>query len=71
MAKKIKPTAAKDEVVEEKERTTINLRTDIMKNMKFVALFDDKSLSEVMEAAMLEYLTRWENKNGALPQKKV
>lgn len=70
MAKKTSPTP-KPEIQEGKERTSVYLRADIMKSIRLIAVFDETSLTDVMEVAMLDYIGKWEAKNGALPKKPV
>lgn len=68
MAKKIAPIP-KNEPQEGKERTSVYLRADIMKSIRLIAVFDETSLTDIMEIAMLDYIVKWESKHGALPKK--
>ena len=42
-----------------------------MKRVKLIALFQDKSITELMESALNDMVDKWEAKHGPLPKSPV
>ena len=52
-----------------KERTTVILRTEMIRNIKYIAFSDEKTQTDIIDEALTEYVTKWENDNGPIPKK--
>lgn len=52
-----------------KERTTVILRTNMIRNIKYIAFTDEKTQTDIMNEALEDYVAKWEKKNGPVPKK--
>lgn len=69
MAKTPKPNTAENSTTPGKERTTLYMRGDVLKKIKFIALIEEQNQTETIDKALNEFVDRWEKKNGPLPIK--
>lgn len=56
---------------DEKERTSLFLKTDMIRSIKYVCFMDEKNQTQVVEEALTDYLAKWEKKNGPVPPPKA
>lgn len=52
-----------------KERTTVILRTEMIRNIKYIAFTDEKTQTDILDEALTDYVAKWEKKNEAVPKK--
>lgn len=57
---------ADNNVAEEKAKTSFYFRKDLQKKLKYIALRDNRNLTDVLEEAASEYITNYEKKNGEI-----
>lgn len=58
-----------DDNPESKERTTVILRTEMIRNIKYIAFTDEKTQTDILDEALIDYVAKWEKKNGPVPKK--
>ena len=66
-AKKTEPTV-KPGISESKERTNFHIQADTIRNVKLIALIQDKTITELAETALQEFVERWVDQHGPLPK---
>lgn len=54
---------------DDKEKTSLYIQKDLMKSIKYISFYDEKTQTDILQEALQEYVTRWEKKNGAVPKK--
>ena len=54
-----------------KERTSMYLDPATVWGLKYVALMDAKTQTDIIQEALNEYLGKWEKKNGPVPPQKA
>lgn len=67
-AKKTKPG---ENTGDEKERTSIFIKKELIRNLKYVAFMTSRNQTEVIDEALSEYVERWQKKNGPIPNPKT
>ena len=60
--------APKEKAGPTKERTTLYIEPDLFQRMKFVIYKDSATQTDIVNAALSEYLLKWEKKNGPIPR---
>jgi hypothetical protein len=65
MAKVKKPA----EVEEKTEPQTFRLRPTLLKKLKYIALMDDTTQTDIVDSSLSEFIAKWEKKNGPVPIK--
>ena len=53
----------------EKERTSLYLKKEVIKNLKYVAFMSEKTQTDIIDDALTDYIAKWEKKNGLIPKK--
>jgi predicted DNA-binding protein len=53
----------------EKERTSLYLKKEVIKNLKYVAFMSEKTQTDIINEALTDYIAKWEKKNGSIPKK--
>lgn len=51
---------------DEKAKTSFYFRKDLQKQLKYIALKENKNLTDVLEEAIEEYISKYEKKNGEI-----
>lgn len=69
MAKQNNPQSSDNDNVSGKERTSLYLRGDILKSIKLIALMEERKQTDIIDEALLDYIAKWEKKNGPVPKK--
>ncbi len=54
---------------EPKERTSLYLKKETNKVIKYIAFISGKSQTEIIDNAITDYQKKWEAENGAIPSK--
>ncbi|MEJ7738519.1 MAG: hypothetical protein WKF97_13900 [Chitinophagaceae bacterium] len=52
----------------EMERTSLYLRSESMRSIKYISFRDERTLKDIIDDALVEYITKWEKKNGPIPR---
>jgi len=65
MAKGVKGSST----ASDKTRTSYILHNEIVKKVRYIALMDEREITDVVDKALREYIDKWEKKNGAIPKK--
>ena len=53
----------------DKERTTVFLRVDMIRNIKYIAFTNEKTQTDIIDEALTDYVGKWEKKYGPIPKK--
>ncbi len=59
--------ATTDEIANQK--ASFNLRPALVKQLKYVALMESKTQTEIIDKLLSDYVDKWEKKNGKIPVK--
>ena len=52
-----------------KEAATFRLQPDLLKKLKYIALMENTTQTDLIEACVTDLITKWEKKNGPIPVK--
>jgi|GEM_PF-5146035 len=52
------------------EAATFRLPADLLKKVKYIAMMDDTTQTQILQSTLSEYVSKWEKKNGEIPVKK-
>lgn len=50
-------------------KASFNLRPTLLKQLKYIALMDDKTQTEILDATLSKFVADWEKKHGKVPLK--
>ncbi len=53
-----------------KDRTSLYLSPETSHGLRYVVFMDKRTQTEIIEEALIQYLERWEKKNGPVPPQK-
>ena len=45
------------------------INVDTMKALKYIAFTDDATRTDIINEALVDYIAKWEKKNGPIPKK--
>jgi predicted transcriptional regulator len=65
MAKGIKGSSPKDKPI----RTSFIISPVVSKKLNWIAFHSDRDKTSIVDEALNDYITRWEKKNGNIPDK--
>jgi predicted transcriptional regulator len=51
------------------KKSIFNLDNAIQKQLKYVAFTDERTMTEIVNEALADYLAKWEKKHGPIPDK--
>ena len=63
-----KPSGTSTTTNESRERTNFHIKADTIRNIKLIALIQNKSITDLAETALQEFVSRWEVQHGPLPE---
>ena len=53
----------------DKEKTALYINIDTMKALKYIAFTDDVTRTDIINEALVDYIAKWEKRNGPIPKK--
>jgi hypothetical protein len=59
--------AKKEEAPKRSKGFMCNMREDVYKKMGYIAVMDEKDKTDIVEEALLDYISKYEKKNGQIP----
>jgi|GEM_PF-4404670 len=66
MAKGVKGSGPTEDIP---ARTSFVIRPSITNKLKYIALMDQTTQTEIIGKLLTDYIEKWEKKNGAIPVK--
>jgi hypothetical protein len=51
------------------KKSLFKLEPSIQKQLKYVSFTDEKTMTVIVNEALTDYLSKWEKKNGPIPDK--
>ena len=70
MAKAANPKSDSGSPAREKKTTSFILYSDTKKKVNYISVMDEMDITEIVDTALNEYISKWEKKNGPIPEKK-
>ncbi len=52
-----------------KEKTSLYIQLDLLSDLKYIEYKDDRTRTDIMNEALVDYIAKWEKKNGPIPKK--
>lgn len=49
------------------EKASFNLRPDIIKKLRYVAVVDETTQTDIVDKLLSEYIEKWQKKHGEIP----
>lgn len=65
MAKSAKKVIASTELV----KASFNLNPDRIKQLRYIAVVDETTQTQIIDSLLESYIESWEKKNGPIPKK--
>lgn len=70
MAKEIKPKQVRGGTsTEGKEKTSMYIEIPTLDSLKYIEYHDDRTRTDIVNEALIDYIAKWEKKNGPVPKK--